>query len=296
MKLHLIDGTYELFRAYYGSPKRTGLSGKEIGAVHGLTRSLLALIRDERVTHIAAGFDHVIESFRNEMFDGYKTRAGVEPDLLAQFDLAEQLAVALGITTWPMIQFETDDALATAAFRWSSHRQIQQIRICSPDKDFSQCVTGDRVVCLNRRTDVVMSEEGVKAKFGVTPSSIPDWLGLVGDSADGIPGLRGWGQKTASRVLSRYPRLEAIPQDPENWEVSVRGQSKLALTLQENFEQALLYRELATLRTDVPLQESLADLVWKGCHRKELKNLSEEFRDTTLLDRVTTWRPDREGP
>jgi 5'-3' exonuclease len=290
MKVHLVDGTYELFRAFFGAPPAHDAEGRPVGAVRGLLATLLSLLREPGVTHVACAFDHVIESFRNEIFAGYKTGEGVDPDLLAQFEPAEQAASALGMVVWPMIEFETDDALATAAARLRDAPGVEQVVICSPDKDLSQCVIGSRVICRDRLRGVDRDEAGVVAKFGVSPRSIPDWLALVGDSADGIPGLRGWGEKSAAAVLARYGKLEAIPGDPARWEVEVRGRERLAATLRERREEAALYRRLATLRTDVPLVESLADLEWRGARRPDLEEICREIGAEELLARVHRWR------
>jgi 5'-3' exonuclease len=214
MKIHLVDGTYELFRSFFGAPAKKAPDGREVGATLGLLNSLLALLTKSGVTHVACAFDHVIESFRNDLFPGYKTSQGVAAELLAQFALAEQAVAALGIVVWPMVEFEADDALASAALRFRSEPGVEQVVICSPDKDLAQLVSGKEVVCWDRRRDIVYDEAAVLAKFGVRPSSIPDWLALVGDSADGYPGLLGWGPKSASAVLSRYEHFESIPEDP----------------------------------------------------------------------------------
>lgn len=261
-----------------------------MGATRGLLRSLLSLLRQKDVSHVAVAFDHVIESFRNELFNGYKTGEGIEPDLLAQFDLAERATKALGIVVWPMVEFEADDALATAAARWKDAPGVEQIVICSPDKDLTQCVEGARVVCLDRRREIVRDEEGVVAKFGVAPKSIPDWLALVGDRADGIPGIHGWGAKTSASVLSRYRSVEAIPDDDSIWDVKIRGASRLAANLRENRKELLLYRLLATLRRDVPLSEDLEDLEWRGAYRQEMESLCREIGDQGFADRVFRWR------
>ncbi|HET7130630.1 MAG TPA: 5'-3' exonuclease H3TH domain-containing protein [Gammaproteobacteria bacterium] len=264
MKVHLVDGTYELFRAYYGSPPRETADGFEVGAVHGLARSMLALLGDTQVTHVAIAFDHVIESFRNELYAGYKTGDGIDPKLHAQFWPAEDACRALGIVVWPMIELECDDALATAATRFAALPEVDQVVICSPDKDLAQCVRGARVVCLDRLRGKTLDENGVHAKFGVGPASIPDWLALVGDAADGYPGIPRWGAKSASGVLSAYGRLERIPDDAAAWTVKVRGAAALAQSLTERRSEALLYRTLATLREDAPLAETLAHLEWRG--------------------------------
>ena len=290
MRIHLIDGTYELFRAYYGAPGTLGPDGSEVGATRGILRSLLALLREDGVSHVACAFDHVIESFRNELFDGYKTGDGVPAELMAQFPLAERAAHALGLVVWPMVEFEADDALATAAARFAVSSDAEQILICTPDKDMAQCVSGSRVVCLDRMRRRILDEAGVVEKFGVSPASIPDWLALVGDDADGIPGVPRWGGKSASMLLARYIHLEAIPDLETQWSVAVRGAAALAQSLREHREEAALYRHLATLRTDVPLAEGIADLQWRGALRSELSNLCREIGDQRFLERVHRWR------
>ena len=290
MKIHLVDGTFELFRAHFGAPPAHDAAGRPVGAVRGLLATLLSLLREPGVTHVACAFDHVIESFRNALFEGYKTGEGIEPDLLAQFAPAERATAALGIVVWPMVEFETDDALATAAFRWRDEPGVEQVVICSPDKDLSQCVVGSRVICRDRLRRTDRDEAGVVAKFGVPPASIPDWLALVGDAADGIPGIPGWGEKSAGAVLARYGRLEAIPDDPAAWDVAVRGRDRLAASLRERREDAALYRRLATLRTDVPLAEGLGDLEWRGARRGELEALCREIGAEGLVERVRGWR------
>jgi 5'-3' exonuclease len=264
MKVHVVDGTFELFRAYYGSPSRTTAAGFEAGAVHGLVRSLLALLGASDVTHVAIAFDHVIESFRNDLYAGYKTSEGMDPKLFAQFWPVEDACRALGVVTWPMVEFECDDALATAAARFAADPAVEQVVICSPDKDLAQCVRGTRVVCLDRMRGKTLDDDGVRAKFGVGPESIPDWLALVGDSADGFPGIPRWGAKSASAVLAAYERVERIPDDAAAWSVPVRGAAALAESLRTRRAEAALYRRLATLRDDVPLAESLTDLRWRG--------------------------------
>jgi 5'-3' exonuclease len=289
MQIHLIDGTYELFRAYFGAPGATGQDGAEVGATRGILRSLLALLREDGVSHVACAFDHVIESFRNELFSGYKTAEGVPADLMAQFPLAERAAHALGLVVWPMVEFEADDALATAAARYGRSTDVEQILICTPDKDMAQCVHGSRIVCFDRMRRRTIDEAAVVAKFGVSPASIPDWLALVGDDADGIPGVPRWGAKSASTLLARYEHLEAIPDDATRWEVTVRGAAALAESLREHREEALLYRRLATLRTDVPLGEEIEDLRWRGALRPELTSLCREIGDERLIERVHRW-------
>jgi 5'-3' exonuclease len=290
MRVHLVDGTYELFRAFYGAPPARDGTARPIGAVRGLLATLLSLLREPGVTHVACAFDHVIESFRNELFAGYKTGEGIDPDLLAQFHPAERAAAALGLVVWPMVEFEADDALATAAFRLRDAPGVEQVVICSPDKDLSQCVVGRRVVCLDRRRGVERDEVGVVERFGVPPASIPDWLALVGDRADGIPGVPGWGEKAAASVLSRYRKLEAIPDDAALWEPDLRRRDRLAASLRRHRDEASLYRRLATLRTDVPLAEGLQDLEWRGALRRDLEALCASMDSNDLLARVPRWR------
>jgi 5'-3' exonuclease len=290
MRIHLVDGTYELFRAYFGAPAAIAPDGSEVGATRGLLRSLLALLREEGVSHVACAFDHVVESFRNDLFQGYKTSEGVPADLMVQFPLAERAAHALGLIVWPMVEFEADDAIATAAARFGTSSSVEQVLICSPDKDMAQCVRGSRVVCFDRMRRRILDENAVAAKFGVSPASIPDWLALVGDDADGIPGVPRWGSKSASALLARYEHLEAIPDDEAQWGVAVRGAAGLAKSLREHREEALLYRLLATLRTDVPLAEEIEDLRWRGALRPELTSLCREIGDERFSDRVPRWR------
>ena len=288
MKIHLVDGTYELFRSFYGPPPKKSPDGREVGATIGLLRSMLALISDSGGTHIACAFDHVIESFRNDLFPGYKTGAGINPDLFAQFSLAEQAVNALGIVVWPMVEFEADDAIATAAVRFQAESGVDQIVICSPDKDLAQLVSGSHIVCWDRRRDIVYDEAAVVAKYGVAPASIPDWLALVGDSADGIPGIPTWGAKSAAALLSRYQHIEAIPDDTSLWDMSAGRARRLAENLANHREEARLYLRLATLRTDVPLPESVDDLAWYGAH-EGFRKLCVELGASDLLDRVPRW-------
>jgi 5'-3' exonuclease len=286
MNVHLIDGTYELFRAWFGAPPSTAPNGQEVGATRGFLRSMAALLRDPSVTHVGAAFDHTVESFRNAMFDGYKTGEGLEPALFAQFPLVERASRALGIVTWPMIDFEADDALAAAAFSFRDDPRLDQVIIASPDKDLCQCVRGSEVVTLDRRREIVLDEKGVQDKFGVLPASIPDYLALVGDAADGIPGISRWGAKSTATVLAHYEHIESIPDQHEDWEVTVRGAATLATNLREQHDEAKLYRELATLRTDAPIRESLDDLRWEGPNRGELEALCEELGERDLLTRI----------
>jgi 5'-3' exonuclease len=290
MKVHLVDGTYELFRAHYGAPPAAGADGAAAGATRGLLHTLLALLASPGVTHVACAFDHVIESFRNDLYDGYKTSEGVPPELLAQFPLAERLTHALGIVVWPMVEMEADDALATAAARWAEADGVKQVVICSPDKDLAQCVRGTRVVCLDRRQRKLMDEAGVREKFGVSPSSLPDWLALVGDSADGYPGVPRWGAKSAGTVLARYARLEGIPEYEREWDVAVRGAAALGASLRAHREEAALFRRLATLRTDAELPESLDDLRWCGARRDELEEIGRLIGETEVAPRMPAWR------
>jgi 5'-3' exonuclease len=291
VKVHLVDGTYELFRAYFGAPPATGADGAQVGATRGLLRTLLALLASPGVTHVACAFDHVIESFRNDLYPGYKTSEGVPPDLLAQFPLAEKLAHALGVVVWPMVEMEADDALATAAARWAEAPGVEQVVICSPDKDLAQCVRGDRVVCLDRRQRKLLDEAGVQAKFGVLPTSMPDWLALVGDDADGYPGIPRWGGKSAATVLAYYRRLEAIPEYERQWAVAVRGAAGLGASLREHRREAALFRVLATLREDAPLPESLEDLRWQGARRQELEAIGAHIGEEEVVSRMPLWRP-----
>jgi 5'-3' exonuclease len=286
MKVHLVDGTFELFRAYYGSPSSKTADGFELGAVRGLLRSMLALLGEPGVTHVAIAFDHVIESFRNDLYPGYKTGDGIDPKLFGQFGPAEDACRALGLVTWPMIEFECDDALAAGAAKFAALREVEQVVICSPDKDLAQCVTGTHVVCLDRMRRKVLDEPGVHAKFGVGPKSMPDWLALVGDSADGYPGIARWGAKSAASVLAVYEHLERIPDAAAAWSVPVRGAEALAQNLRENREAALLYRRLATLRTDVPLAESFDDLRWRGGNRQALASLATVIVDDWVVRRA----------
>lgn len=263
MDIHLIDGTYELFRHYYAMPSFKDEQGREVAAVKGVIASVLAMIR-QGTTHVGVATDHVIESFRNRMWRGYKTSAGVEPDLLAQFPLLETALAALGVVVWPMVEFEADDALAAAAVKAAADPRVGRVFICTPDKDLAQCVRGDRIVQLIRRTNVVMDEAGVLKKFGVPPPSIPDYLALVGDSSDGYPGLKGWGPKSAAAVLARFNHLESIPADWREWRVNANNAAALSATLAAQREAAFLFRDLATLRTGIDVFTSVDDLEWKG--------------------------------
>jgi 5'-3' exonuclease len=263
LEVHLIDGTYELFRYYYALPSARDASGNEVAAVRGVLNSILGMIKGG-ATHIAVATDHIIESFRNALWPEYKTGNGIEPDLWAQFPLLEEALTAMGVVVWPMVEFEADDALAAGAMIAARDERVDRVIICTPDKDLAQCVSGTRVVQLNRRTNTIIDEAGVMAKFGVPPASIPDYLALVGDTADGYPGLDRWGAKSAAAVLARYLHFEDIPKDWREWRVNVTNAGALARTLFEEFDRALLFRTLATLRTDVPLFKSVDELRWKG--------------------------------
>jgi 5'-3' exonuclease len=263
MDIYLVDGTYELFRHYYALPSARDADGCEVAAVRGVLASVLGMIRGG-ATHIAIATDHVVESFRNELWPGYKTSEGVEPNLLAQFQLLETVLSAAGVVVWPMVEFEADDALASAALLATRDARVEQVILCTPDKDLAQCVQGTRIVQLNRRTRVTMDELAIVGKFGVSPPSIPDYLALVGDSADGFPGLPGWGAKSSAAVLAKYRHLESIPADWREWHVNAASASALADTLAREHDLALLFRTLATLRTDVPLFNDVDEFHWKG--------------------------------
>ncbi|MCY4365671.1 MAG: flap endonuclease [Chloroflexi bacterium] len=290
MKVHLVDGTYELFRAFFAMPSISAPDGREVGAVRGLVQTLVSLLRQPDVSHVAVAFDSEILSFRNQLFDGYKTGEGTPPELLTQFPLAERAAAALGLVVWPMTEFEADDALGAAAVRWQDEPGVEQIVLCSPDKDLSQVIRGDRVVALDRRRETIMNEAGVREKFGVSPASIPDYLGLVGDSADGIPGIPRWGAKSTAQVLDHYGHIEAIPADASDWAINVRGAKSLAASLADNMEAALLYRHLATLRLDVPIAEIVPDLEWQGAHQDPYQHLCDELGFGRLREGVGKWR------
>jgi 5'-3' exonuclease len=286
VQVHLIDGTFELFRAFFAVPKSQNAAGREVGAARGLLRGFGALLGSGEVTHVACAFDHVIESFRNELFDGYKTGEGIDPDLYSQFELAERVTRALGMVTWPMIEFEADDALATASHLLAAHADVTRVIIASPDKDLAQCVIDTRVVCWDRVRNNWLDAAGVVSKFGVTPASIPDYLALVGDSADGIPGIPRWGAKSAASVLAEYVHLEDIPPSASAWRVKLRGAEVLSQNLEAAREAALLYRKLATLRRDVPLQEGLDELRFRGPNLPALTALCDELGEPGVLERL----------
>jgi 5'-3' exonuclease len=286
VEVHLIDGTYELFRHFYALPSARDADGRDVAAVRGVVASILGMI-NAGATHVGVATDHVIESFRNGLWPGYKTGAGVDPQLLQQFPLLEEGLEAMGIALWPMVELEADDALGSAAKLAAACPEVNRVFICTPDKDMGQCVTSDgRVVQLDRRKNLVSDEAGVIAKFGVPPASIPDYLALVGDSADGYPGLPGWGAKGTAAVLTRYRTIEAIPDDVANWDLTLRGADKMAATLRDNRELALLFKDLATLRDDEPLFDSLDALRWKG-PAPAFPAFCADFESDTLLGRVT---------
>ena len=291
MKIHLVDGTYELFRSFYGPPPKKSPDGREVSATIGLIRSLLLLINDTGATHIGCAFDHVVESFRNDLYEGYKTGEGIDPDLFSQFPLAEEAVTKLGIVAWPMVEFEADDAIATAAVLFKDDPAVDQVVMCSPDKDLAQMVSGDHVVSWDRRREIVYDEPAVVEKYGVSPASIPDYLALVGDSADGIPGIPAWGAKSSATLLSKFKHIEDIPEDTDQWDMTAGRARRLAENLAANREEAKLYRELTTLRTDVPIEESLADLEWRGAH-EEFKDFCVEIGAKDIPERVTRWRSD----
>jgi 5'-3' exonuclease len=259
LDIHLIDGTYELFRHYYALPSARDAQGREVAAVRGVVASVLGMVK-EGATHLAVATDHVIESFRNALWPGYKTGEGIDPELWSQFPLLEEALAAAGIVVWPMVEFEADDALASGAAIAARDTRVERVIICTPDKDLAQCVRGTRVVQLDRRKRVIRDEAGVIAKFGVPPESIPDYLALVGDAADGFPGLSGWGAKSTAAVLAKFLHLEAIPEDWREWRVNVANASALAYTLSSNRDNAMLFRTLATLRTDIPLFDDVDQL------------------------------------
>jgi 5'-3' exonuclease len=284
MDVHLIDGTYELFRHFFAVPAMADADGQEIGAVRGVLTSVLSMI-EGGATHLGVATDHVVESFRNDLYPGYKTSEGVAPELLSQFPILEEALAAMGVVVWPMVYFEADDALASAAAKASANQSVSQVLICTPDKDLAQCVVGARVVQLDRRRNILRDEAGVVAKFGVKPQSIPDYLAVVGDSADGFPGVPGWGVKAAALTLSQYPHLEDIPKDWTAWHPSIRKARPLAESLFSAWNDALLFRTLATLRLDVPVFETIGDLRWRG-PRENFEKYCQRLKAPELLRRV----------
>jgi 5'-3' exonuclease len=286
MDVHLIDGTYELFRHFFALPAAADLSGQEVGAVRGVLNSVLSMI-ERGATHIGVATDHVVESFRNDLYPGYKTSEGVPRELLAQFPILEEALEAMGVVVWPMVNYEADDALASAADKAAKDDHVRRVLICTPDKDLSQCVVGTRVVQLDRRRDILRDEAGVVAKFGVKPESIPDYLAVVGDSADGYPGLSGWGVKAAALTLSQYPHLEDIPKDWRKWHPSIRKARLLSESLFNAWSDALLFRTLATLRRDVPVFDTAEVLRWKGPDRN-FEEYCRRIKSRDLLGRATS--------
>jgi 5'-3' exonuclease len=284
MDVHLIDGTYELFRHFFAVPAAKDADGQEIGAVRGVLTSVLSMI-ERGATHIGVATDHVVESFRNDLYPGYKTSEGVAPELLSQFPILEEALDAMGVVVWPMVEFEADDALASAAAKAALDSHVRQVIICTPDKDLGQCVVGTRVVQLDRRHDTVRDEAGVVAKFGVSPQSIPDYLAVVGDSADGFPGVAGWGQKAAASVLSQYSHLENIPKDWQAWYPSIRKARALSESLFSSWNDAVLFRTLATLRLDVPVFTTVEDLRWHG-PRPSFEDQCRRMNSPELLRRA----------
>jgi 5'-3' exonuclease len=291
MDVHLIDGTYELFRHFFAVPAAADVNGQEIGALRGVLTSVLSML-EQGATHIGVATDHVVESFRNDLYPGYKTSEGVPQELLSQFPLLEEALEAMGVVVWPMVYYEADDALASAAAKAAKDDRVKQVLICTPDKDLSQCVVSTRVVQLDRRRDALRDEAGVVAKFGVKPESIPDYLALVGDSADGFPGLPGWGAKATALTLSRYPHFEGIPKDWRKWHPSIRKARLLSESLFSAWNDALLFRTLATLRLDVPVFDAVEDLRWKG-PRTDFKERSEGMKAPRLFGRVTSVKSTR---
>ena len=284
MDVHLIDGTYELFRHFFAVPPAADVNGQEIGAVRGVLTSVLSMIESD-ATHLGVATDHVVESFRNDLYPGYKTSEGVDLELLSQFPILEQALEAMGVMVWPMVEFEADDALASAAAKVAKDDRVRQVLICTPDKDLAQCVVGTRVVQLDRRQNILRDESGVVEKFGVKPESIPDYLAVVGDSADGFPGVQGWGAKAAASALSRYPHLEDIPRDWARWDPSIKRSRALSESLFGAWDDALLFRTLATLRLDAPVFDAVDDLRWKG-PRENFEEWCRRMKAPNLLDRV----------
>ncbi len=284
MEVHLIDGTYELFRHFFAVPASADVSGQEVGAVRGVLGSVMSMI-EGGATHLGVATDHVVESFRNDLYHGYKTSEGVAPELLSQFPILEEALQAMGVMVWPMVYFEADDALASAAAKAAKDDRVRQVLICTPDKDLSQCVVGTRVVQVDRRREATRDEAGVVARFGVSPQSIPDYLAVVGDSADGFPGVTGWGEKGAASTLSRYPHLEDIPKDWQQWDPSIKKARKLSEALFASWDDALLFRTLATLRLDVPVFETVDELRWQG-PRQDFDEVCRRMKATSLPRRV----------
>jgi 5'-3' exonuclease len=288
MDIHLVDGTYELFRHFYAVPAAQDAAGREIGAVRGVLRSVLFML-EQGATHVGVATDHVIESFRNELYAGYKTGDGVDPALMSQFTMLEDSLEAMGVVVWAMVEYEADDALAAAAALAAKDDRVRQVIICTPDKDLGQCVRGTRVVQLDRRRNILRDEAGVEAKFGVKPESIPDYLAVLGDTADGFPGIASWGEKAAGSVLSRYGHLENVPKSSREWHPSITSARRLAASLFENWEDALLFRTLATLRVDAPVNQSVDELQWNG-PRPEFEGLCVALDAPDLFGRAMSAR------
>jgi 5'-3' exonuclease len=286
MDVHLIDGTYELFRHFFAVPAAADVNGQEVGAVRGVLASVLSMI-ESGATHIGVATDHVVESFRNDLYPGYKTSEGVPEELLSQFPVLEEALEAMGVTVWPMVRFEADDALASAAAKAAQDDRVKQVLICTPDKDLSQCVVGTRVVQVDRRRNILRDEAGVVAKFAVKPQSIPDYLAVVGDSADGFPGVPGWGIEAAALTLSQYPHLEDIPKDWREWHPSIKRARVLSESLFNAWSDALLFRTLATLRLDVTVFDTVEDLRWKG-PRSDFEECCRRIKSPNLFGRVTS--------
>jgi 5'-3' exonuclease len=289
MDVHLIDGTYELFRHFFAVPAAKDVNGQEVGAVHGVLTSVLSMI-EGGATHIGVATDHVVESFRNDLYPGYKTSEGVAPELLSQFPVLEESLETMGVMVWPVVRFEADDALASATAKAAQDDRVKQVFICTPDKDLSQCVVGTRVVQLDRRRNILRDDAGVVMKFGVKPQSIPDYLAVVGDSADGFPGVRGWGTKAAALTLSQYPHLEDIPKDWREWHPTIKRARLLSESLFNAWSDALLFRTLATLRLDVPVFDTVEDLRWKG-PRPDFEDCCRRMKSPNLFGRVTSAKP-----
>jgi len=288
MKVHLVDGTYELFRHHFSPMNRR--SSRPGGALRGMYYSFASLLSQPDVTHVAVAFDHVIESFRNDLFGGYKTGAGLPEELTSQFHPAEDLCRALGMVVWPLVEFEADDGLAAGAKKYGARAEVTEVLMCTPDKDLAQCVKGTRIVMLDRMRRKKIDEDAVLAKFGVPPAAIPDYLALVGDDADGIPGIPRWGAKSTAAVLRRYGSVDGIPSDVEAWDIKVRGAASLSANLEAERDEAMLYRTLATLREDVPIEESLEDLEWRGADRGALRDLLYDIGLGDAIGRVSTFR------
>ena len=288
MDIYLIDGTYELFRHFYALPSAQDVNGQEIAATRGVLASVLSMI-ERGTTHLGVATDHVVESFRNDLYPGYKTSEGVAPELLSQFPILEEALEAMGAVVWPMVYFEADDALASAAAKAAQNEDVNKVFICTPDKDLSQCVVGTRVVQLDRRKNIVRDEAGVITKFGIKPSSIPDYLAVVGDSADGFPGVPGWGAKAAASTLSQYQHLEDIPKHWQEWHPSIGRARALSESLFSSWDDAVLFRTLATLRLDVPVFDTIADLRWTG-PRPNFKEYCQRMKAPELLRRASYQR------